>query len=390
MLNPNLRDQLIFLRRAGCDVRTASIDGRLARKLRDEDGFPWTPLPLTREFNPLSDLRAVRFIERFVREQQFDIVHTHTPKGNLIGQWGARMAGAPIVLQTLHGFYFHDRMPAVQRRAWIEIEKFSAKFSDHILCQNPEDVDTALHEGIASPGKISELGNGTDLARFKPIDAATRARLREKMGIPSEARVIGMVGRFVREKGFPEFVEAARHVAKDYPDVHFLAVGHVMASERAGSSYSFEGPAEHLKDRFHILTDRDDMPELYGCMDIHVLPSHREGFPRALIEGAAMGLPQVATNIRGCRQVLFGREAAISAPQRSGEEWAKNPLIVCQNGVMIEPGDAEGLARALRFLLDDTRLCSKMSESSRRFAVGEFDQRAVFERLVGRYLKMIE
>src|SRR5476651_397579 len=119
MLFPILRDQLKFLAGAGFDIHTASIDGPLARRLQELDGYPWTPLPLTREIAPLSDWRARNFIEDFCRRESFDIVHTHTPKGNVIGQWAARRAGVPIVLQTLHGFYFHDRMPWFKRRVWI-------------------------------------------------------------------------------------------------------------------------------------------------------------------------------------------------------------------------------------------------------------------------------
>src|ERR1019366_3016494 len=106
-----------------------------------DDGLPWTALPLSREFAPLSDWRAVRFVEKFCREKNFDLVHTHTPKGNLVGQWGARRAGVKHVVQTLHGFYFHDRMSGLKRRAWVALERFSARKSSHILCQNPEDVE---------------------------------------------------------------------------------------------------------------------------------------------------------------------------------------------------------------------------------------------------------
>ncbi len=361
MLNPNLRDQLIFLREQGLDVHTASIDGPLARRLHLEDKFPWTPLPLTREFAPLSDLRAVRFIERLCKRARFDLVHTHTPKGNLVGQWGARLAEIPRVVQTLHGFYFHDRMPLPKRRAWIEIEKFSASFSDHIFCQNPEDVETALREEIAPPSMLSELGNGTDLQRFTPVTRAQRDMLRARLNIPAHARVVGMVGRFVKEKGFPEFVNAARILSKDYPDVHFLAVGHRLSSERGGDAFS---PEENsLPQRFIVLTDRDDMPELYACMDIHVLPSHREGFPRSLIEGAATGLPQVATAIRGCRQVI--REGL--------------------NGLLVEPKDAQALALAIKTQLDDPELRETMGQNSRRIAVEQFNQSLVFRRIIGIY-----
>ena len=370
MLNPNLRDQLLYLRGLGYDVHTASIDGTLARRLRDEDGFPWTPLPLTREFAPWQDWKAVRFIERFCRERNFELVHTHTPKGNLTGQWGARKAGVPIVLQTLHGFYFHEHMPWIKRRAWIAVEKFSARFSDHILCQNPEDVETAQREGISGPEQITLLGNGIDLERFRPeqFSAEARARKRAELGLPPDALVAGMCGRFLAEKGFPEFLTAGRKLLAAHPRLHLLAVGHRLASERAGEGYSMTAAQSGFPaGRLSVLYDRDDMPELYACMDLHVLPSHREGFPRVLMEGAAAGLPQIATNIRGCRQTI----------------------VEGVTGLLVPVGAVQALASALERLLADPALRSGMGRAARAKAEHEFDQRKVFEKVRDCYAKLI-
>jgi len=384
---PILRDQLCYLREAGFSIHTASIEGPLGRRIQ-EDGFPWTPLPLTREMAPFADWRALRFIERFCRQKSFDIVHTHTPKGNVIGQWAARRAGVPLVLQTLHGFYFHERMPWFERRKWIWIERFSARHSSHILCQNPEDVETALREGIAKPEQITGLGNGIDVERFHPAGPhdPRRARLRQELGIPPEDLVIGMVGRFVAEKGFPEFLAAAEQLAlrsstgvSPVPGaghervaratrggVHFLAVGHRLASERTGETWSppLSGP---LKDRLTILHDRDDMADLYAAMDVNVLPSHREGFPRALMEGAASGLPQVATNIRGCRQTV--------------EEG--------RTGFLVEVGDIAALSERIARLLSDPPLRARFGSAARAKALAEFDQRQVFEKVRACYERLI-
>ncbi|MEI6234114.1 MAG: glycosyltransferase family 4 protein [Planctomycetota bacterium] len=371
MLNPNLRDQLLYLRDEGCLVSTASIDGPLARRLRDEDGFDWTQLPLSREFAPFSDLRAVRFIQNLCREKRFDIVHTHTPKGNLIGQWGARLAGTPIVLQTLHGFYFHDRMNWAARQAWIEIERFSARHSDHILCQNPEDVETAIREKIIGREHITELGNGIDLDRFVPVSDEKKREIRTRLGIPPDARVIGMVGRFVAEKGFPEFLAAARILASESDDIYFLAIGHRVASERRGDRFDFDASTlpDHdiLSKRLIVLHDRDDMPELYGAMDAHVLPSHREGFPRALIEGAACGLPQVATDIRGCRQAIVKDVTGILTPLR----------------------DEKALAQALKTLLESPTMRKNMGVEARNLANRKFDRRTVFRILNACYQRLL-
>ena len=371
MLNPNLREQLIFLRDEGCEVHTASIDGPLARRLRDEDGFAWTALPLSRELAPLSDLRAVRCIENLCRGKKFDLVHTHTPKGNFAGLWGARLACVPVVLQTLHGFYFHERMNAVARRAWIGIEKFNASHADFTLCQNPEDVATALEEGIIPADRLALLGNGIDVQRFTPPDDAARIKAREKFGLPLGARVVGMVGRFVREKGFPEFLQAAMTLEKDYPDVYFLAVGHRLSSERSGEEFDFDAGSSASNNarprRLTVLTDRDDMPEIYASMDIHVLPSHREGFPRSMLEAAASGLPQVATHIRGCRQVV----------------------IEGQNGFLVQPLDVAALCAGLRRLLDDAPLRARMGRAARALALEKFDRQNVFNRLRSCYQRLL-
>ncbi|MGD0088536.1 MAG: glycosyltransferase family 4 protein [Planctomycetota bacterium] len=378
MLFPILRDQLCYLRAAGFLIHTASMDGPLGRRIQ-EDGFSWTPLPLTREMAPLSDWRALRCIEQFCRQHSFDIVHTHTPKGNVIGQWAARRAGVPIVLQTLHGFYFHEHTPRWQRRKWIWIERFSARHSDHILCQNPEDVETALREGIARPAQITCLGNGIDIERFHPSapDDSRRARVRQELKVPADALVVGMVGRFVAEKGFPEFLAAAERIARgtgSQPSgrgltaraTHFLAVGHKLASERAGETWSppLSGP---LKDSLTVLQDRDDMADLYAAMDIHVLPSHREGFPRVLMEGAATGLPQVATNIRGCRQTV---------------EDGKT-------GFLVPVGDAAALAERLERLLSNPALRAGFGTAARAKALAEFDQRQVFAKVQACYEQLI-
>ncbi len=368
MIFPILRDQLCYLRELGYDVHTACIDGPLGRRIRDDDGFPWTPLPLTRrKLAPLADWRALRFIENLCRQQRFTVVHTHTPKGNVIGQWAARRAGVPVVLQTLHGFYFHEGMSSFERRVWMGIEHFSALHSDHVLCQNPEDVETAIRHGIIEANRITLLGNGIDLARFSPgRRAAARARLRAELSIPTDALVVGMVGRFVAEKGFPEFLAAGERLAEEAPNLHLLVVGHTLVSERSGETWR-PPEASTLASRMTVLSNRDDMPDLYACMDVHVLPSHREGFPRALMEGAACGLPQVCTNIRGCRQTV--------------EEG--------RTGYLVPVGSPALLAERVLRLLRDPCLRESMGAAARAKAESEFDQRLVFRRVDACYQRLL-
>ena len=110
------------------------------------------------------------------------------------------------------------------------------------------------------------------------------------------------------------------------------------------------------------------MPEMYGLMDVLAHASYREGFPRAPMEAAAMGIPVVATNIRGCREAIFDR----------------------QNGILVRVKNAAALAQGLARLLDDSTLRHAMGTLGRRIAVREFDEQVVFERVLATYERLLK
>ena len=87
-----------------------------------------------------------------MRSGRYTIVHAHTPKPGLLAQVAARLAGVPVVVNTIHGFYFHDRMPPRERRFYVAMERLAARCSDLILSQNEEDVDTAAARGDRANG----------------------------------------------------------------------------------------------------------------------------------------------------------------------------------------------------------------------------------------------
>jgi glycosyltransferase involved in cell wall biosynthesis len=267
-----------------------------------------------------------------MRKERFTIVHTHNPKPGLLGQLAARMARVPIVINTLHGFYFHEHTPPFWRRFYVTMEKIAARCSDVILSQNSEDIQTAVREGICSPELIKPLGNGIDIGRFdrNRLSPDLLAQKRQELAIPEGVPVVGFVGRLVREKGILELMEAAVQIRKRVPDVRFLLIGPI--DREKADALTLEVAGEYgLANSCIFAGFREDMPELYALMDVFVLPSHREGFPRSPMEASAMSLPAVVTDIRGCREAV--------------EEG--------RNGCLVPLGDTGAIETAILDLLQD-------------------------------------
>lgn len=362
-----LLNQLLALRDAGFEVAAASAHGPDIAPV-EAAGIPHFSVPFTRRLTPFADLRAAWQLWRLFRRERFTIVHTHQVKAAVYGQIAARLAGVPIVVNTIHGFYFHERTHPLKRRAWILLERVAARCSSLLLSQNREDIPTAVNEGICAPDRIEHLGNGIDMARFDPSAIAPAAilRLRGEFGFGPDDVVIGFVGRLVREKGVLELFEAIRTLRRRHSRLRLLVIGPVDVAKSDALDPTVAATFG-VADIVSFAGYRHDMPELYRLMSVCVLPSHREGMPRAPMEAAAMGVPVVATAIRGCREVV-----------RDGE-----------TGLLVPVGDPVRLAQALDEILSDRARAQRMASEAREVAIRHFDERQVFERVAAAYRRLL-
>jgi glycosyltransferase involved in cell wall biosynthesis len=361
-----LLNQLRAIQAAGYRVRAISSDGPYRAEV-EAAGIPVTPITMHRAITPGGDLRALAGLVRMFRRWRPAIVHTHNPKPGLLGQLAARIAGVPIVVNTIHGFYFHPGSSPGQRRFYVAMERLAARCSHAILSQNREDMATAVSEGICPAGAISYLGNGIDIGRFdrRALDPERQAATRAAIGIPAGATVVGAVGRLVAEKGYRELFSACRELMATRPDLHLLVVGPEEPHKADGLTAA--SAAEYgIAARTHFVGLRRDMPELYGLMDVLAHPSHREGFPRAPMEAAAMGVPVVACAIRGCREAV----------------------VHGQNGLLAPVKAPDALAASLALLLDAPALRAAMGALGRRLAEREFDEQVVFGRVLATYERL--
>src|SRR3989338_9308858 len=161
-----LLPQLKSLLKEGYDIYVVCSNGKMIREIERED-IKVKTIEITRKlFSPISDIVAFIKLFFYFKKEKFDIIHTHAPKPALLGQLAAKMAGVPIIVNTIHGLYFTKNSSYLRRKLFIFIEKISAACSTLIFSQNKEDIETMIKEKIAPREKIRYLGNGIDLEKF--------------------------------------------------------------------------------------------------------------------------------------------------------------------------------------------------------------------------------
>ena len=354
-----LGPQLQAFSQNGYDVIGISAPGPFVEELETKFGVRHVPLRhATRSVSITDDGRAGFELYKLFRELRPDIVHTHNPKPGVYGRLAARAANVPVVVNTVHGLYATRDDPRVKQAAVYTIERIAAAASDAELVQNPEDLETLARLRVPKD-RLHLLGNGIDLQRFVP-DPETRRRMREELHADKDTVVVLAVGRLVKEKGYLELFEAAGRLTGRVQVV-------VAGPNEPGKADAVS--REEIPEFVRLVGHRHDIEALYSAADVYVLASHREGFPRSAMEAAAMGLPIVATDIRGCRQVVDHGITGLLVPVRSPST----------------------LAEALQRLAGDEEMRREMGKRARSKAHREFDQQRVidltlevYDRLLGR------
>lgn len=364
LLGPQLR----AFAAAGMEVVGVSAPGPWVAQLT-ADGIRHEPLlHATRAMALGQDALALGELVRLFGRLRPDIVHTHNPKPGLYGRMAARLSRVPVVVNTIHGLYATEDDTWPRRLAVYGVERFASMLSAADLVQNEEDIDVLRRLRVPSR-KLVLLGNGIDLGRFgPPPDSASRDRARAELRAGPGKVVVGFVGRLVWQKGLRELFDAASMLRHRRAEVVIVIVGPRDEDKADGLGPGDVETARALGN-VEFLGRRDDVQELYHGFDIFVLPSYREGFPRSAMEAAASGVPVIASDVRGCRQVVDDGVTGLLVPAR----------------------DAPSLAAAIEELAGDEKRRRALGQAARHKAATEFDDQrvvqttlAVYERLLRR------
>ncbi len=365
----DLRLDLMIHLRANFDVFAVGSTAGL-RPVFHEAGFRYYSYPLHRSVNPFADTMSIIRLVRLLRRERPAVVHAFATKPCVLGRIAARIAGVPAIIGTLPGLgtlYTDDgnrRIGRVLVRPLYESgQGLASRLSDITILQNRDDAEVVTSRNIVPPGKLRLVpgsGVSTDVFDRASVSEEHIQATRIQLGIPADCLVAIMVARLVRAKGVLEFLEAARILRGRSPSIHFLLVG---PWDRASSDALSESEIGQVSASVNWVGVRQDMTVLYALSDICVLPSYREGMPRVLMEAAAMGLPLVATDTPGCRDVVDHGT----------------------NGLLVPARDPTTLATSVAELADDRDTRLKFGAASRSIAVQRFDSRSIYRDTEGIY-----
>ncbi|TAM43815.1 glycosyltransferase family 1 protein [bacterium] len=281
---------------------------------------------LDRSIRPIKDLRAFLFIYFFIKNNNIDIVHTHSSKAGILGRWAAKAAGAKIIVHTVHGWSFHDYQHKIPHHLYLFLERVCAVFTSKIVVVSQSDKNKGLRQGVGSRDKYELVRYAVNTLEFR--NSGVPSAVKEKLGLPGRGPIVGTVACLKQQKAPQDFIKLAAAIKKEFPDTKFILVGDGVLRKKVCSLI------KKLKlEREIILTGwRNDIPLVLSSLDVFVLTSRWEGLPIAALEAMAAEVPLVATDTGGIREIITNGKTGylvkagdIQAMRKGVCELLKNP-----------------------------------------------------------------
>ena len=331
---------------------------------------------LRRPIRPLADIRSFAQLLRLAWEERPHVIHTHMAKAGTLGRLagllynrigpGREPQARAVLVHTFHGHVLDGYFSPLASQFFITIERWLARRTDCLIAVSPTIRDELVKKGIGRDDQWRVVPLGFDLSRLAAL------------ALPQEASPVrvGIVGRLVPIKNPHLFLKALHRVVHEAPGnpVQGVVVGDGPlrdALERETTRLGLDGVVR-------LTGWQQDLPAVYEGLEVACLTSWNEGTPAALIQAMAAGRPVVATDVGGVRDLLEDPDA-LRAPITVGA------FRLTGRGILVRPGDAEGLAAALRTVARDADLRHRLGAAARAHVVQRFTQERLLAEITALY-----
>lgn len=294
--------------------------GHLEQEIRSTSRVRFHALGKSR---PGDIVRFAWHLRRFLAKRRFDVIYSFLPSPNI----------AALLARTLHErpkIVWGVRLSALNYRHYRSKLKWSGRverwlfpFVDHVIFNSHAALNEWLDDGFLE-SKLTSIANGIETERFG-LDPPARADVRKELGLQESAKLVGIVGRIAPIKGHKTFLEAAQYLQRRTPDVNYVCIGGALPGMKPYAAELRDYTARlGLTETVRWLGDRSDVPRLMAALDVLTSTSIGEGFPNAVAEGMACGIPCVVTDVGDSARIV-GSTGTVVPPQDStslADAWA--------------------------------------------------------------------
>ncbi|MFH6958396.1 glycosyltransferase family 4 protein [Flavobacterium aquidurense] len=317
---------------------------------------------ITRSISPLKDLRAIIQIYRYIKINKIDKVVGHTPKGGMVAMIAAFFANVSERVYFRHGIIY-ETSKGFKRTLLKNIDRLTGSFATKVICVSNSVKQISENDKLNNPVKNLILGlgtcNGIDTeGKFNPDNKSLEVitSLKKKYNINSNDKIVGYVGRLVKDKGIDDLIIAWNLLKENISNAKLLLVGPIEDKDSI-SEYSKN---QIMSDPTIIFEDFvTDASPYFSLMDIFVLPTYREGFPTVSLEASSMSLPVVITKATGCEEAI----------------------VENQTGLFIS-NDPVDIADKILFYLENEEIAKTHGRQGRLFVQENFEQSKIWDLII--------
>ncbi|MGM0877161.1 MAG: glycosyltransferase family 4 protein [Bacillota bacterium] len=275
------------------------------------------------------NIDAYKQLKKLMKEEKFDAVHCHSPMGGVLARLAAKSLGITPVIYTAHGFHFYKGAPFINWAVYYPVEKFLARYTDHLITINKEDFNKANE---FKAGQVHNIpGIGIDTKKFSET-AVSRKEKRAELGITEDTVVLLSIGEMIKRKNHETALRALAKL-ENQKYVYLICGRGELESYLKDLTISLG-----IQEKVRFLGFRNDIKEICIASDVFVFPSYQEGLPVSVMEAMSAGLPIICSEIRGNTDLI-------------------------ENGVggyLLNPEDTDGFAASIQNLLEDAQMREDM------------------------------
>jgi glycosyltransferase involved in cell wall biosynthesis len=295
---------------------------------------------------------GVSRVKQVVAQEDYDLVHVHTPIAAFVTRYALRKSQKPKVIYTAHGFHFYRGGNALKNSIFLSLEKLAGAWTDYLITINREDESAAKKYNFLAADRIyytRGIGVDTDYYASGRVDSANLLEVRQQLNLADSDTLLLSIAEFTPRKRHQDLLNALAKVAN--PQVHLALAGEGPIKPKMAELAQQLGIAKQV----HFLGYRQDIPSLIQAANAVLLVSQQEGLPRSIMEAMCLNTPVIGSNIRGTQDLLSNG---------------------C--GLLVPLGDPNALAQAMSQIVEDPDSLAVMAVKA-QLKIASYDLKKIIQ-----------